>query len=54
MGDEKKLEDKLISFDNWVTDLVDLVPASVYVRKLFDNLSRRARLFQQPLMMLEK
>ena len=32
MGDDKKLEEKLISFDNWVTELVDLVPASVYVR----------------------
>merc|ERR1712210_103950 len=31
MGDDKKLEEKLISFDNWVTELVDLVPASVYI-----------------------
>ncbi len=31
MGDDKKLEEKVISFDNWVTELVDLVPASVYV-----------------------
>ncbi|CBY20323.1 unnamed protein product [Oikopleura dioica] len=31
MGDDKKLEEKVISFDNWVTELVDLVPASVYI-----------------------
>jgi hypothetical protein len=32
MSDDKKLDEKLISFDNWVKELVDLVPASVYVR----------------------